>query len=45
MAPLGDGGCFRESDDTRFSMSRKGDKVQPALQKAMKAKMAAELDA
>ena len=33
-----------ESDDTRFIMSRKGDEVQPALETAMKAKMAEELD-
>ena len=34
-----------DSDDTRFIMSRKGGEVQPALETAMKAKMAAELDA
>ena len=33
-----------ETDDTRFIMSRKGDEVETALEAAMKAKMAAELD-
>ena len=33
-----------ETDDTRFIMSRKGDEVQPALEAAMKAMMAVELD-
>ena len=36
---------YGKSDDTRFIiMSRKGDEVQPVLETAMKAKMAAELD-
>ena len=33
-----------ETDDARFIMSRKGDEVQLALEAAMKAKMAPELD-
>ena len=33
-----------ESDDTRFIMSRKGDEVRPALETAMTAMMAVELD-
>ena len=33
-----------ETDDTRFIMSRKGDEVRPALEAAMKAMMAVELD-
>ena len=37
VSPAGDSGA------TRFIMSRKADKVQPALEAAMKAKMAAEL--
>ena len=46
---LGDGENIKqpagESDETRFIMSRKGDEVELALEIAMKAKMAAELDA
>ena len=33
-----------ETDDTRFIMSRKGDEVRPALEAAMKAMMAVELE-
>ena len=33
-----------ETDETRFIMSRRGDEVQPELEAALKAKLAAELD-
>ena len=33
-----------ETDDTRFIMSRRGDEVQPELEAALEAKLAAELD-
>ena len=35
---------LKKTDETRFIVSRKGDEVQPALEAAMKTKMAAELD-